>query len=56
MAGDPHWPIAGFLQAMAHAEQKLFPTYFKACRSVLREALPALLRQVYLHSDLAVIN
>lgn len=36
------------------AERKLFATYFKSYRSVLGEALPALLPQVYLHYDPAV--
>ncbi len=56
MAGDLHWLITGFLQAMTHAERKLFATYFKAYRSVLGEALPALLPQVYLHNEPAVIK
>jgi very-short-patch-repair endonuclease len=38
------------------AERKLFATYFKAYRSVLGEALPALLPQVYLHYDPAVVK
>ncbi|WP_027534357.1 hypothetical protein [Bradyrhizobium sp. WSM3983] len=38
------------------AERKLFATYFKAYRSVLAEALPALLPQVYLHYDPAVVK
>jgi hypothetical protein len=38
------------------AEHKLFATYFKAHRSVLGEALPALLPQVYLHYDPAVVK
>ena len=38
------------------AERQLFATYFKAYRSVLGEALPALLPQVYLHYDPAVVK
>jgi hypothetical protein len=38
------------------AERKFFATYFKAYRSVLGEALPALLPQVYLHYDPAVVK
>jgi hypothetical protein len=38
------------------AERKLFVTYFKAHRSVLGEALPALLPQVYVHYDPAVVK
>lgn len=38
------------------AERKLFATYFKAYRSDLGEALPALLPQVYLHYDPAVVK
>jgi very-short-patch-repair endonuclease len=38
------------------AERKLFATYFKAYRSVLGETLPALLPQVYLHYDPAVVK
>lgn len=38
------------------AERKLFATYFKTYRSVLGEALPALLPQVYLHYDPAVVK
>lgn len=38
------------------AERKLLATYFKAYRSVLAEALPALLPQVYLHYDPAVVK
>jgi hypothetical protein len=38
------------------AERKLFATYFKSYRSVLGEALPALLPQVYLHYDPAVVR
>lgn len=38
------------------AERKLFETYFRAHRSVLGEALPALLPQVYLHYDPAVVE
>ncbi|WP_312608953.1 hypothetical protein [Agrobacterium pusense] len=38
------------------AEHKLFATYFKAYRSALGEALPALLPQVYLHYDPAVVK
>ena len=38
------------------AERKLFATYFKAYRSALGEALPALLPQVYLHYDPAVVK
>jgi len=38
------------------AERKLFATYFKAHRSALGEALPALLPQVYLHYDPAVVK
>ncbi|MDW5318235.1 hypothetical protein [Rhizobium sp. PL01] len=38
------------------AERKLFATYFKAYRSVLGEVLPALLPQVYLHYDPAVVK
>jgi hypothetical protein len=37
-------------------ERKLFATYFKAHRSVLGEALPALLPQVYLHYDPTVVK
>lgn len=38
------------------AERKLFATYFKAHRATLGEALPALLPQVYLHYDPAVVK
>jgi hypothetical protein len=38
------------------AERGLFATYFKAYRSVLGETLPALLPQVYLHYDPAVVK
>ena len=38
------------------AERKLFTTYFKAYRSTLGEALPALLPQVYLHYDPAIVK
>ena len=38
------------------AERKLFATYFKAYRSTLGEVLPALLPQVYLHYDPAVVK
>lgn len=38
------------------AERKLFATYFKAYRSALGAALPALLPQVYLHYDPAVVK
>lgn len=38
------------------AERKLFATYFKAYRSTLGEALPALLPQVYLHYDPAIVK
>jgi len=38
------------------AERKLFATYFKTYRSVLGAALPALLPQVYLHYDPAVVK
>lgn len=38
------------------AERRLFATYFKAYRSALGEALPALLPQVYLHYDPAVVK
>ncbi|MHA8964163.1 AbiJ-related protein [Klebsiella pneumoniae] len=38
------------------AERKLFATYFKAYRNVLGETLPALLPQVYLHYDPAVMK
>ncbi|MGH6888290.1 MAG: hypothetical protein ACREHF_03695 [Rhizomicrobium sp.] len=38
------------------AERKLFAVYFKAYRSLLGEALPALLPQVYLHYDPAVVK
>ena len=38
------------------AERKLFATYFKAYRSDLGEVLPALLPQVYLHYDPAVVK
>jgi hypothetical protein len=40
----------------SNAERKLFATYFKAYRSALGEALPALLPQVYLHYDPAVVR
>ncbi|MER9163641.1 hypothetical protein [Mesorhizobium sp. M0715] len=38
------------------AERKLFATYFKSYRSALGEELPALLPQVYLHYDPAVVK
>ncbi|WP_313913226.1 hypothetical protein, partial [Tahibacter sp.] len=38
------------------AERKLFATYFKVYRNVLNEALPALIPQVYLHYDPAVVK
>ena len=38
------------------AERKLFATYFKTYRLKLGEALPALLPQVYLHYDPAVVS
>lgn len=37
-------------------ERKLFATYFKAYRSALGEALPALVPQVYLHYDPAIVK
>ncbi|WP_068418550.1 hypothetical protein [Labrenzia sp. OB1] len=40
----------------SEAERKLFATYFKAYRPALGEALPALLPQVYLHYDPAVVK
>ena len=48
---------ARFQQSLASdAERKLFATYFKLYRAVLGEALPALLPQVYLHYDPAVVK
>lgn len=41
---------------VSDGERKLFGTYFKANRSALGEALPALLPQVYLHYDPAVVK
>lgn len=38
------------------AERKLFATYFKTYRSALGAALPAILPQVYLHYDPAVVK
>lgn len=38
------------------AERKLFATYFKAYRSALGDVLPALLPQVYLHYDPAIVK
>ncbi|QAB00962.1 MULTISPECIES: AbiJ-related protein [Agrobacterium tumefaciens complex] len=38
------------------AEGNLFATYFKAYRSAIGEALPALLPQVYLHYDPAIVK
>ncbi|MEQ9637735.1 MAG: hypothetical protein RLW68_16840 [Devosia marina] len=38
------------------AERRLFATYFKAYRSALGQSLPALLPQVYLHYDPAVVK
>jgi hypothetical protein len=38
------------------AERKLFATYFKTYRSALGDALPALLPQVYLHYDPAIVK
>ncbi|CAN5223820.1 hypothetical protein BH10PSE3_BH10PSE3_07070 [soil metagenome] len=38
------------------AEAKLFSTYFKTYRNALGDALPALLPQVYLHYDPAVVK
>ena len=38
------------------AERKLFSTYFKAYRLALGDTLPALLPQVYLHYDPAVVK
>lgn len=40
----------------SEAEHKLFATYFKSYRCVLGAALPALLPQVYLHYDPAVVK
>ncbi|MGH0224559.1 hypothetical protein NKZ03_00245 [Sinorhizobium meliloti] len=40
----------------SEAERKLFAGYFKAFRSDLGEALPALLPQVYLHYDPATVK
>lgn len=40
----------------SEAERKLFASYFKAFRSDLGEALPALLPQVYLHYDPAIVR
>lgn len=40
----------------SEAERKLFATYFKVYRSGLGDALPALLPQVYLHYDPAVVK
>jgi AbiJ N-terminal domain 3 len=48
---------AGLQESLAsNAERMLFATYFKAYRSPLGEALPALLPQVYLHYDPAVVR
>lgn len=41
---------------VSDAERKVFTTYFKAYRPALGEALPALLPQVYLHYDPAVVK
>lgn len=38
------------------AERNLFVTYFKTYRSVMGDALPALIPQVYLHYDPAVVK
>jgi hypothetical protein len=38
------------------AERKLFGTYFKTYRSALGDGLPALLPQVYLHYDPAIVK
>lgn len=38
------------------AERKLFATYFKSYRQALGDALPALLPQVYLHYDPAIVK
>ncbi|WP_315927442.1 hypothetical protein [Mesorhizobium sp. SP-1A] len=38
------------------AERKVFATYFKAYRTTLGDGLPALLPQVYLHYDPAVVK
>lgn len=38
------------------AERKFFSTYFKAYRSALGDRLPALLPQVYLHYDPAIVK
>lgn len=38
------------------AEHKLFATYFKAFRGLLGDKLPALLPQVYLHYDPAIVR
>jgi len=40
----------------SEAEKKLFSTYFKSYRSVLGETLPALIPQVYLHYDPAIVK
>ncbi|WP_245419805.1 hypothetical protein [Phyllobacterium salinisoli] len=40
----------------SEVEHKLFATYFKSYRSVLGAALPALLPQVYLHYDPAIVK
>lgn len=40
----------------SNAERKLFAIHFKAYRSVLGEALPALLPQIYFHYDPAVVK
>lgn len=40
----------------SEAERKMFDTYFRLYRTVLGDALPALLPQVYLHYDPAVVK
>jgi hypothetical protein len=40
----------------SNAERNLFATYFKAYRAALGDALPALIPQVYLHYDPAVVK
>jgi hypothetical protein len=41
---------------VSDAERKLFAAYFKSYRSILGESLPALLPQVYLHYDPAIVK
>jgi very-short-patch-repair endonuclease len=56
--GDPAKALGARLgQSLdSEAEKNLFAAYFKAFRSALGDALPALIPQVYLHYDPAIVK